>query len=542
MRVKNRILLFCTALAALLPGCAAEQDPQPEETAPFALTVCVGEQQDTLDPALASAAGSETVLYHLYENLLCWEDGGTGWASVTEGQAQRYTAETDGSGHTVYTFTLRSGAAWSDGKAVTGDDFVAAWQRLADPATASPHRELLSAVDGYQDVQETGNRSLLGVEAPDPQTFTVRLAENCPWFLEEVCAGAYTMPVRTDLEENEIGTVSNGIYTLTDRTGEYLRLERSATYYGLSDNGPEEIRFRTPGTPEEDFRRFEAGELDLLSPLPDSALAESEEDWLPVTAVYSAVMNTAAPPFDIPEVRQAFRLAVDPQFAVNALNTPSVRAAAGLIPGGVSDYGERPEEENGYWDFRCHSLDKVTVPSEEDYAENCRLAQRLMTQAGYPNGEGFPPAEYLYVQSETGGAVAQALRQMWYEQLGVQVTLRGVTEEEYAALTAGVPEEAAYAIAAQMFAAPYSDAAPLLNLWRSGYRNAALELLLDAAASTPSADVRDAMLHDAEALLLADGPVIPIYNPGTSFRLAGKWSGLYRRPNGICFLSGITGS
>ena len=196
----KRRAALALALALLVSGCGQrEESPAVNPEEPFTLRAALPEAQDTLDPAKVTAQGGESLLYHLYENLLRWEDDGSGWASLTGGQAESYTLETDYAGNATYTFTLREDARWSDGKPVTAGQFAAAWRRLADPANGLPHRELLAPLAGYSQVQETGDASLLEVSAPDERTFVVSLEGSCAWFLSEICAGAYTMPVREDL-------------------------------------------------------------------------------------------------------------------------------------------------------------------------------------------------------------------------------------------------------------------------------------------------------------------------------------------------------
>lgn len=557
MRSKRNLAcraLFTALLAVLLlPACGG---PAPQEEAgPYTLRVSLAGSVETLDPAQEE---EETVIYHLYENLLRWEDDGAGWGKLAPGQAETWTVDTDYAGNAAYTFTLREGACWSDGKPVTAADFVTAWQRLADPANALPHRELLSAVSGYGAVQETGDVSALAVSAVDARTLTVTLDGSPAWFLAEVCAGAHTMPLREDLRGSwAAGTVTNGPYTAAERTPALTRLERSVTYYDAANIGPEELTFVPAGDPAADYAQLASGELDLVTALPDSVLQEAAEDWLPEpeTRGYGVLLNPAAPPFDNPDVREAFRLAVDP--AGLALG-PELRPAAGLAPCGVADYGERPEEaEAGRWDFRIHSAERVTMPEAGEYEENCRLARRLLAQAGYPQGDGLPLVEYVYVDAEMNAAAAQALRRMWQEQLGVPVVIRGLSQEAYDALltpapapedpetgeTEEEPDGPAFQLAGWAYSAAYSDAAAVLSFWESGnganptgYANAAFDLVMEAARTAAEPDVRDALLHDAEALLLKEGPVIPLYYSGGSYALAEKWSELYRNPDGVYFL------
>ncbi len=161
------------------------------------------------------------------------------------------------------------------------------------------------------------------------------------------------------------------------------------------------------------------------------------------------------------------------------------------------------------------------------------------------------------MDAEMNAAAAQALRRMWQEQLGVPVVIRGLSQEAYDALltpapapedpetgeTEEEPDGPAFQLAGWAYSAAYSDAAAVLSFWESGnganptgYANAAFDLVMEAARTAAEPDVRDALLHDAEALLLKEGPVIPLYYSGGSYALAEKWSGLYRNPDGVYFL------
>lgn len=593
MRKKCTTLLAALlALTLLLSACgqsnsSSGQEEGEESASPFTITVCATAPQDTLDPARSTAAGGETILFHLFENLMRWEDDGSGYAALAPGQAESYTVETDYAGNATYTFTLRQGLRWSDGKSVTAEDFVTAWQRLADPANDLPHRELMSVVAGYDQVQETGDVTLLSVSAPDESTFAVTLNGSCAYFLEEVCACAYTMPVRQDLLSDSgwgssaAGTVTNGAYIATYLGANLITLERSETYYDAAQVGPDILRFVSATDSEADYGNYLSGEINLIQDLPVSVLRDLTDSgaWTPeaITSTYGVLLNNQQPPFDDPNIRRAFQLAVDTQAVVDILGDLTSRAASGLVPYGVTDYGERggedeieeepalpdpnaepvPEEPSVYWDFRAHSLEKVTVPSDSDYAGSCLQAQALMAQAGYAGGGGFPVVEYIYVESDANRAIARALQSMWQAQLGVTVTARGLSQEEFDAmlLPAGdgeASEEEAEAsapsfqLAGMEFSAAYSDAEALLSRWHSasadnlaGYQSEAFDILLDAAQAAVSPDARDAYLHDAEAILLADAPVIPVCYQGASYQLAEGLTGLYRAPDGVYFLFAV---
>ena len=585
--------LLCALLALLLCACGGTPDhtetpPPEEETGPYTLRVRVSEAQNTLAPASVTAAGGETILYHLFENLLRWEDGGDGWAVLANGQAEGYTVETDYAGNATYTFTLREDIVWSDGQPVTAEDFVNAWQRLADPVNELPYRHLMSAVSGYGEVQEDGTPAPLGVYAPDSRTLVVALNGSPAWFLEEVCAGAYTMPVRADLVSQTSGAVTNGAYTAASRTAQLVTLERSETYYDPDPKGPEVIEFAAVSDSQGDYDALLAGEAALVIDLPGEPLQALADSGLwtpePVTETYGVLLNTRKAPFDNENVRLAFHLAVDRQAVVDALGDLTARPALGIVPYGVADYSERPVEEEEIpeetlpdpnavpepeepaavcWDFRTHGLEVVTAEHVHDYETDRSYAQALLANAGYPGGSGFPEAEYLYVNgSDADAAVARTLQGMWKECLGVSVSIRGVSQEEYdAALSPALPDEEdgesagseeeasdipAFTMAAQGLSPVYSDAEILLNRWHSaskhnasGYASGAFDILLDAAGDVVSPDARDAYLHDAEAILLDDSPVIPVFCRGGSYQLAEGLTGLYRSPNQVFFLYNV---
>ena len=587
----SKVLLAITLiLSLLLSACASQQgEDTAQETGPFTVTVRVTAAQDTLDPADSTAQGNETILFHLFENLMRWEDDGSGHAVLAPGQAESYTVETDYAGNATYTFTLRDDIQWSDGQAVTAGDFVAAWQRLADPANDLPHRALLADIAGYSDVQETGDSSLLGVSAPDDGTLVVNLVGSCAYFLEEVCAGAYTMPVRQDqVESGKWGgkdTVTNGAYCVASFTDGQVDLEKSETYYDSAAVGPDVLRF-TPISTGQDYDALLNGEADLILDLPEEALQALADSgsWLPdpVTSTYGLLLNTKAEPFTDPNVRLALRLAIDTQAVAEAASDLTLRAASGLLPYGITDYGtaapeaeeeetdtqsipdpnqsEQPQEPDTFWDFRTHSLEMVTVTTDTDYDDACAQARSLLAQAGYPDGAGFPEVEYIYVSSDVGKAVTQAVTAMWQEQLGITVTARAVTADEYAAMLTPTAAEAAegagetddteeaesvapFQIAAQDFTAVYSDAKAILGDFYStnagnysGYASEAFDILMESAAAAVSPEARDAYLHDAEAILLNDAPVIPLYYEGLSWQLREGLSGLYRAPDGVFFL------
>ena len=576
-------------IAALLVLCACDAQNVPDvpqdQTAVdqrLTITVALGDPQDTLVPTYSTADGGETILLHLYENLMRWEDDGNGYATLVPGQAQSYTVETDYLGNATYTFTLRNDIVWSDGQPVTSYQFAAAWQRLADPAYASPHSELISCVAGYSDVQATGDATLLAVSTPDAHTLVVKLNGNVPYFLDVVCAGAYTMPIRTYLPGNQDAQfVTNGAYALAEFTSETVKLVKREDYYDSANISVDEIVFVPTTDSAADYEKLLGGEVAFSENLPDSVLQElaSNENWIPepVTATYMLIINTLQTPFDNADVRAAFRLAVDEQAVLNALGDFSHRPATGLVPYGVRDRGatgtddeeqtedtrlpdpnapmQEKEETATYFDFRAHGEEIVTLDISVGYDLDCTWARTLLTGAGYAGGNGFPEVEYIYVDTRENRLVAECLRSAWQEVLGVTVNLRALTAEEYEQMLRPTVDEtsgeevapAAFQIAASEITVAYNDAYAFLERWYSEsaenvgrYSSAAFDILMRAADVAAAPESYDAYLHDAEAILMEEAPVIPVFYRGGTYALGENFEGLYRAPNGVYFFNHVT--
>ena len=566
------ILLPLALLVSLLAACGSDA-PEISEDQPLRVSAITA--QTSADPAAAVNTDGDTLIYHLYENLMKWVDDGTGIAQLTEGMAASYTVEENTDGSMVYTFNLRAGAVWSDGEPVTAADFVYAWQRLFSLETKPADLSRLSLVEGYSEAAAAKDGSLLtGVEAAGDQTLVVRLTAPCAYFLSEVCAGAMTMPLREDLASSaawEPGVVTNGAYTLTSLDSTGALLTRSETYYGAETAGPAAIQF-TWDSGEAAYEAFAAGELDFVSDIPEEAartLAQEETlQVAPLASTTTLLLNTKAAPFDNEFVRQAFAVVVDQEALLAAVGSVDDIAATGLVPHGITNRNDQwtgpdttstgedtvtpddlleasDQEEPTVWDYRAvgDAMSSRQAMTEE---ERLSAAQNYMSQAGYPGGADFPAVTYLYENTEESKAVAEYLRDLWQETLGVTVQLQACTLAELKeAMLAGE-----YTLGTFQFEAAYDDASVFLRRWKSttsyqagnlvGYTDQAYDLLLYAAEITASAAGREACLHDAEELLLTSCAVVPLYYGGEIPQLADGLTGVYRSAMGVYFFGSVT--
>ena len=547
------LLLAAALCVSALAGCARGGDA-------MSLSVCVGGAPEELDPIYATEPADQTILVHLYENLMRKTAGASG-ATVTNGVAKSATSEENTDGTVTWTFQLR-GAEWSDGRGVLAGDFVYAWQRLADPANDSPFASLLSVVAGYDEVRETGDVSLLQVTAEDDSTLVVVLNGKYDWFLEEVCTAPATMPLRQDLLTGEsaaeetaedgaeaaeaaeaapwwsdvAGLVTNGPYQVSGyEAGESLTLETSGTYH--SDvSGPGTLTFRFADTAEEGQALYDAGTVDFLGVLPEeqmASLVEAESRALtPELGTWAVVFNCAQDTLMDARVRRALSLVIDRTAAAEAAGV-TARAAEGLIPPGV------PESDEA--DFRTSGGDLLDNDPNHR-ADLQEEARALLTEAGYVSVQDLGELEYLYVDAGNGAAVAQALVQAWQSTLGLRVTARAVTEEELAAAL----EEGTFSLAGIEIRALGNDAECFLRQWSSTggenvsrYANSAYDTLLSVIAGAEDETARLGCLHDAEALLLEEGAVAPLYTTVTAWTLRDSLTGLVRDGRGWFSFAGV---
>ncbi len=559
--MKKRLWAFLLALSVVLTACGVEEE---QELGDFVVRASIGGQPETLDPAHVRGTAGQTVVSHLFENLLRWETGPNGQCALAPGQAESYTAEESYDGSVTYTFTLRRGLEWSDGRSITAQDFLYTWRRLFDAEAPAAGLSNLAMLRGYEAAM-AGDLEALGVAAPDRYTFTVTIESPCAYFLDLFCAGVMTMPVperavrRGRWGEDADHLVTNGPYTLESVDGERAVLVRSGHYHDRKSVGPDQLEFLWEGSYED----FASGELDLIDAIPAETLSLLNTDGIswqlgPVLSTYTLLLNNAAEPFDNEFVRRAFVQAIDLEALLAALDSPTETAATGIVPRGVTERGAPPAEEEPpeddlpplpgtepeepeeptVWDFRAAgdaNRTAAVLSAEERRSE----AARLLAQAGYPGGRGFPAVEYYYVNTAQNRLVAQTLRDQWMAALGVSVTIRAVSEEELRQQLL----DGTYTCASFPISSGINDASAFLSRWGTGKVGnlvrsniLAYDLLIEIAGVTFDTAAREAYLHDAEEILLDSCGVAPLFFYGRGYAVASGLTGLCRQGSGIFHL------
>ena len=509
-RLKQVIAIALGALMLMgaLSGCAEQETPEEER---FVLRAGVCPALSSLDPAMNTDPRAESVFCALYENLMRMDEDENGRVAAVPGVAKEYQEIRNHDGTVDYIFTLRSSARWSDGTRVRSRDFVYAWRRLVDPETDSPNHALLSMVEGYEAVRETGDAVRLKVSSEGDSTFRVTLSAPCAYFLSEVCTAVATMPLRRDAVQKDerwmtsSNVPSNGRYQAEIwARGQYLQLRRNASYYERSTTGPEQLRFLFPSDEKAAWRLYERGDVDYIVSPPQDMEATGR---LPLRSTVCVFYNHVSEVFSNAYVRAAFDLVID-RAGIAAAEGARSAPASGLVPPGIMDGAEDASD-----DFRGTGGELCPV-DEEGYAARVLDAGTRLRNGGYWGGVGFPQIVCLYEEDDDGTrAVAAAVTALWREKLNVDVTAEGVPREEMDQRMA----EGDFDRAVGTLRAEHGDAAEYLAPFAGTDGNNALhyvskpfDLLIGVAETSGDPSARAAFLHDAEALLLGETALSPV--------------------------------
>lgn len=539
------------------PTDAVEPTTTPD--GPFEISVNLASEPQSIDPALNSAVDGAIMLQHSHEGLMKWVDSGVAYndscnaAELAPGQAESYDRVENEDGTTTYTFHLRDGIKWSDGKAVTAQDFVYTWQRLVTPETAADYNYMIDCVVNANAIM-AGEKdpSELAVKAVDDKTFEVTV-NDVPYFTG-ICAFPATFPVRQDIIEQygdqwtfDTATyIGNGPYKMTawNHNSEIV-MEPSETYYE-EVKGPSKITFKLMDDNNAMLAGFNSGELDFIEDMPvdeiPTLLADGKLNIVDYIGTYYVCFQTQKAPFDNPLVRKAFTLAVDRKFIVEKVTQSGQVEAGGFVPAGIYDAAGSTGD-----DFRTTGGDYYD-PYEESYEANCEEARKLLAEAGYPNGEGFPVVEYLYNTSDAHKAVGEALQDMWQTQLGVTVTLNN---QEWAVFLQ-TRKDGDYSIARNGWIADYNDPMSFLDMWltkdpktgRGGnndaqYANAEYDALIDQAKASKDPAECMSLMHQAEDIIIGrDYALCPLYFYTQKYMISDRVGGMFYTPLGYFMFSG----
>lgn len=494
------------------------------------LSVQVGPDPETIDPALNSAVDGGNMLLHSFECLLAVDQNG----QLAPGQAESWETSEDG---LTWTFHLRDGLKWSDGSDLTANDFVYSWKRVCDPMVAAPYAEtVLSMVEGYDKAIE-GDLDALQVAATDNNTLVVTLSAPCSYF-GSLAAFATLSPVQQatveangDAWATKAETyISNGPFYVSDWVpGSYIMMTKNPYYWNADAIKLDGIKWNLIEDSNAAYSAYQTGEVLMIKDVPTEeipSLKENADFYVdPIIGTYYLSMNIDREPFNNADVRKALSLAIDRDYVANTLMQGTYSPAGNFMgPGWIDTDGKQ---------FKDNANGGKEYIDTTNYEADLEEAKQLLADAGYPNGEGFPTITYSTNDAGYHKVVAEYLQQAWAE-LGIDLQVDIV---EWASFTP-MRRNGDYDVARNGWVGDYSDPSNMLDLFYSTngnndgkFNNADYDAAMELSRTTLDAAERSTALHNAEDVLMEEAGCIPVayYNDFwlQSDKITGSWHSPY---------------
>jgi oligopeptide transport system substrate-binding protein len=452
----------------------------------------------TLDPAISADTSSHTYVVHIFSGLVRLDHE----LNIVPDIAESWEKSPDGK---TYTFHLRQGVKFHNGREVKAADFKYSWERACDPATGSgTAATYLGDIVGAKDMLAGKTGEISGVEVINDYTLQVTIDAPKAYFLDKL---AYPTAFVVDKANVESGVNwwrepnGTGPFKLKEwQAGQWLILERNQIYYGEPAKLEQVIFYLLAGAP---MALYETGQIDVVPvylAYIDQVIDETnpfhqELAVTPELSLYYIGFNTVQPPFDDVNVRRAFCHAVDKEHIARVILRDMVNEADGILPPGMPGYNEAL----GGLDYDVEEALELIADSK--YGDVSNLPPITLTVEGY--GNSIP--SYL-------GAIIQE----WQQNLGVEISVRQLEPENFLYNLKQEKDE----MFAMGWVADYPDPHNFLDiLFYTGsennffeYSNPDLDTLLDQAAIEQDGAVRLAMYQQAEQLVVDDAPCLPLFH------------------------------
>jgi len=506
------LLVLGLAFSVLgLAGCGTEEEPPvseepvsegPVEGGTFNFYIS---EPAFIDPVNLQESEGTQVGQAIFDSLVTFDPI---TSEVMPAAAETWESNEDA---TVWTFTLVEGATFHNGDPVTAADFKYAWERICNPVNESEISYHLSAVKGYDEMQDGSATELPGVVVVDDTTLEVTLNYSFADFDHVVGHPALAPVPASAVEAGEFGEmpIGNGPFKMSEPWAhdQYIKVEKFAEYYG---DAPwiDGIEFKIVADQDTAFLEFQAGNMDFV-PIPTGQIqatvdqyGESPDGYTvnpgeqvalgTELATYFLLMNNEDEVLSDPVVRRALSLAVDRQAICTTVFEDTRVPATGIAPDGIFGF-----QENGF-----------------EYARyDVEEAKTLLAEAGYPDGEGFPTITLSY-NSGAGHEDILQLVQQDFAAIGIEAELEGT---EWAAYLDKLDAKD-YMVGRLGWIADYpimdNFLYPLFKTGSgdnySGYSNPEVDAKLEAARSTTDDDERIEMYREIESMIGEDAPLMPL--------------------------------
>lgn len=500
-------LMISTALSLALALPAAAQDPDPNAQPGGDIIITYKDDVATLDPAIGYDWQNWSMIKSVFDGLMDYEPGTT---TLRPGLAESYEMSEDG---LTYTFHLRPGVKFHNGREMVAEDVKYSLDRVTDPATQSPGAGFFGSIKGYDEAASGAAKGLSGVTVIDPATVQIELSRPDATFLHIMALNfSYVVPKEAveefgaDFGKHPVGT---GAYSLGEWSiGQKLVFRKNPDYWIAGIPYLDSITVEIGQEPVVALLRLQNGEVDVPGDgIPPAKFQEVMSDPEQAARVVEGgqlhtgyvTMNVTTPPFDKPEVRRAVNMALNKDRIVQMINNRAVPANQPLppsMPGYTADYA--------------------------GYAFDVEAAKKLMADAGLADGV---ETELYVMNTDPNPRIAQAIQQD-LSQIGIRAEIRALAQANV--IEAGGNGSAPMIWSGGMawiadFPDPSNFYGPILGCagaepggWNwAKYCNADLDAAATAADGMVAADQADARLSawsDIYMKVMEDAPWAPVFN------------------------------
>ncbi|SHE30594.1 oligopeptide transport system substrate-binding protein [Desulforamulus putei DSM 12395] len=496
------VLVSLFLLFSFISGCGEKNQPSALRAKEQVIRYNICAEPKTLDPAKANGVPEATVMLQLFDGLTRYDAN----QQIQPAMAESWQISQDG---LTYTFKLRD-AKWSNGEPVTARDFVYSWLRALAPETASEYAYQLFYIKGAEEYNSgKGKKEDVGVKALDDKTLQVVLRAPAPQFLGLTSYMTYYPVYRKNVENNDKWFtdpkqyVCNGPFKMVSwEHNQKITLEKNPYYWDEKNVKLNRLEIYLIESLQTGFTMFRSNQLEMQNEVAVQELkslqGSKELLIVPDASIDYYQFNLSRKPFNDARVRKALAMAIDRNQIVKYILQAGQKPAYAFVPYGMAGVEEK--------DYRQEGGDL--------FKEDIETAKKLLAEAGYPDGKGFPKVTLLYNNNENIHKVAQAVQQMWKKNLGIEVALQNVEWQVYLDRQA----QQDFDITRTAWSPDYLDPMTFIDLFVSnggnnntGWSHPAYDRLVSEANSTGDQKTRMEAMHKAEKILMDHMPVMPIF-------------------------------
>ena len=598
-------LVLASIMVLSLVACSGGEDKKDEAKVTDVLSVCLASEPDSIDPALNSAVDGATMLAHLFQGLAKWSQDEDGNLVVVADAAEELVegvANEDGT--VTYTYTLRDGLKWSDGKDVTAGDYAFAWNRAASAALGADYGYMFEVVDGYAEIAEAdddGNPvnpdAKLNVTATDDKTLVVTLA-NAVSYWNELLAFPTYFPVREDVVADEGWAteaetyICNGPYKMTSwEHNSVITLEKNEDFIDADSVTMPTLKFYLSDDNNNMLTNFKNGDWLLIDNVPTNEIENLKKDYpdefkvvgqigtyyvcwnineeiLPEGSTLTGAEKLAAEA----EIRNAVALLFDRNYIVEEIAQGGQVPASSFVAMGMTnpDGSEfyktagTSEEYDGYYNVSADA-------TESNFNSAIETLKKYYTwDETASKFTDMPSLTYLYNTDDNHQAIGEYLQSAMS---GIGITVELQNQEWNTFLNTRKNGE--YSIARNGWVADYNDPICFLDMWVTASGNndvqygkgahadikaydldltalgydvkvedgtwaETYDVLISTIKSCTDAEKRYEMMHIAEDMLMATGCITPLYFYTDLYMIDDSVEGFFSNPLGYKYFMNCT--